>query len=410
MKILFVGAYVPYPLNSGGRIRSYHLLRELAAQHEVHLLTLSHEPEFQRPSALAEGRQSPPETLRKMCRTIRTVPATARPEGTAHRLRRLLHNPSDILIGRSSPDMEAELCTALGREPFDLVFLDEMGTERYLGLLAGQRMVLSKHNCEWRLLRQQTRYKASRPWAWALSWLETEAVRRPENAVASQVHRVLVASQADRAALQKAAPYVRIDVIPNGVNVAEYTPTSSQGHHRLLFIGAMFWYPNVDAMRWFCRTIWPRVQRAKPAACFDWVGCGPAARIPPLDSTRSVQVIPDAPDVRPYLARAAAFVVPLRIGAGTRLKILEAMAAGRAVVSTSVGAEGLELQPGQEFLLADSPTDFAAACTQLLGDHARRDRLGLMGRRAVESRYDWSIVLADLNRICVEVSEGQACR
>lgn len=407
MKILFVGAYVPYPLNSGGRIRSYHLLRELAAQHEVHMLTLSHELELQPCLTLAERGQSPPEALREMCRTIRTVPAAARPEGAAHRLRRLLHCPSDILIGRSSPDMEAELYTALNREPFDLVFLDEMGTEGYLDILAGQRVVLSKHNCEWRLLHQQARYKANRPWAWALSRLEAEAARRQESAAASQVDRVIVASRADRAALQKGATGARVDVIPNGVNVAEYRPTRPLTDHRLLFVGSMFWYPNVDAMRWLWRTIWPRVRRAKPEACLDWVGCGPSARTGLLNTTPGIQVIADAPDVRPYLARAALFVVPLRIGSGTRLKILEAMAAGRAVVSTSMGADGLDLQPGHEFLLADTPADFAGSCVRLINDRAWRDHIALMGRRKVESLYDWSTVLADLNRICAEVAAGQ---
>lgn len=407
MKILFVGAYVPYPLNSGGRIRSYHLLRELATQHEVHLLSLSHEPEHQRLSTLAGGVQSPHDVLRGMCRTVRTVPAAARQGEVVHRLRRLLRCPSDILIGRSSSDMEMELRAALGREAFDLIFLDEMGTARYLDLLTGQRVVLSKHNCEWRLLQQQARYKATHPVGWALSRLEAEAVRRQESAAVSRVDRVLVASQADRTALQKSAAGARVDVIPNGVDVAEYRLSRPPAGHRLLFVGSMFWYPNIDAMHWFCRAVWPRVQQAKPDACFDWVGCGPIARVASLNRMQGVQVIADAPDVRPYLARAAVCVVPLRIGSGTRLKILEAMAAGRTVISTSVGAEGLDLRPGQEFLLADTPADFAVGCVELLNDHGWRDRMALSGRRAVENRYDWSTVLADLNRICVEVGEGR---
>lgn len=400
MKILFVGAYVPYPLTSGGRIRSYYLLRELAAQHEVHLLAFSHE----------RVSESCVTALSEICRSMRTIPAPVRLDGPVHRIRRFLQNPEDILIGRSSPDMVRELHAALERESFDLIILDDMGAEEYVRDLAGQPVLLSKHNCEWRLLRQQARYKVNRPWAWGLNRLEALATCRYESWIASSVHRVIVVSEPDKTALLECAPDARIDVVPNGVSVADYDPTKPSSGRGLLFVGALFWYPNVDAVFWFCRAVWPHIRRVAPDACFDLVGSGLSVALQALDGQPGIQVIPNAPDVRPHLARSAVFVAPLRIGSGTRLKILEALAAGRAVVATSVGAEGLDLWPEREFLLADNPVDFAGACVQLLDDRAMRERLARAGRQAAEIRYDWPIVLAGLNRICVEVSEGTAKR
>ncbi len=400
MKILFVGAYVPYPLISGGRIRSYYLLRELATRHEVHLLAFSHEPVS----------LSCATVLSEICRSMRTIPAPVRLNGPAHRVRRLLQNPEDILIGRSSPDMVREFHCALERGPFDLIILDDMGTEEYVRNLAGRPVLLSKHNCEWRLLRQQARYKVNRPWAWGLNRLETLVTRSHEGRVASSVCRVIIASEPDKKVLLECAPDARIDVVPNGVNVADYDPTKPSPGRGLLFVGALFWYPNVDAVFWFYRMVWPRIRQAAPDVCFDLVGSGLSVALQALDGQPGIQVIPNAPDVRPHLARSAVFVAPLRIGSGTRLKILEALAAGRAVVATSVGVEGLDLRPEREFLLADNPVDFAAACVQLLDDLAMRDRLARAGRQAAEIRYDWQIVLANLNRICVEASEGTAKR
>jgi sugar transferase (PEP-CTERM/EpsH1 system associated) len=398
VKILFVGAYLPYPLNSGGRIRSYHLLRELAARHEVHLLAFSHE---EQPELIP---------LNDMCRSVKTVPAPVQPDRSAQRVLRLVRSPEDIVIGRNSREMQWALRDHLDKETWDLLILDDMGTEEYVREAGQVPVLLSKHNCEWQLLRRYIRYKAKRPAAWVLAWLETFAMKRCEARVASLADRVIVVSDADRHVLLEIAPKAQVDVVPNGVDTTYFSPASATEDNRLLFTGALFWHPNVDAVCWFCDSIWPLIRRDVPDALLDLVGSEPPDPVRALDRLPGVHVISDIPDVRPHMARSAVYVVPLRVGSGTRLKILEALASGKAVVTTSIGVEGLALTTGEEVVVADDPTAFAAACVDILRDGAKRTSLGRKGRVATEARCDWSIVLAGLNGICVEVGDGAGRR
>ena len=398
MKILFAGAYLPYPLNSGGRIRSYYLLRELAARHEVHLLAFSHE----------EQPELTP--LHEMCRSVKTVPAPVRPSGAVHRVLRLLRSPEDIVVGRNSCEMERELRDYLDRETWDLLVLDDLGTEKYVREAGQIPVLLSKHNCEWQLLRRYIQHKAGRPWAWVLAWLEAFTTRRSEARMVSLADRVIVVSETDRQVLLEIAPKTQVDVVSNGVDITYFSPVSAIEDNRLLFTGALFWYPNVDAVSWFCESIWPLIRRDVPDALFDLVGSKPPDTVRALGKLPGVHVIPDVPDVRRHLARSAVYVVPLRVGSGTRLKILEALASGKAVVTTSIGMEGLDLTVGEDVVVADDPTSFAAACVEVLQDSAKQASLGRAGRTIVEVRYDWSVALAGLNRICVEVGEGAGQR
>jgi len=398
VKILFVGSYLPYPLNSGGRIRSYHLVRELAARHEVHLLAFSHE----------EQPELTP--LHEMCRSVKTVPAPVRPDGSAQRVLRLLRSPEDIVMGRNSREMERELRDYLDRETWDLLVLDDMGTGKYVREAGHIPVLLSKHNCEWQLLRRYIRHKAKRPWAWVLAWLEAFATRRSEARIVSLADRVIVVSDADRQALLEIAPRAQVDVVPNGVDTTYFGPASATEDNRLLLTGALFWYPNVDAVSWFCQLIWPLIRRDVPDALFDLVGSNPPDTVRALGKLPGVHVIPDVPDVRLYLARSAVYVVPLRVGSGTRLKILEALASGKAMVTTSIGMEGLDITVGEDVVVADDPISFATACVDILRDSAKRTSLGRAGRAFAEVRYDWSVALAGLNRICAEVGEGAGRR
>ena len=365
MKVLYVGAYLPYPLNSGGRIRSYHLLRELAARHDVHLLAFSHDPQ--------PGERV---ALRAICRSVRTVPAPPRPGGPAHRLVRLLRSPDDIVLGRSSSRMEQELSRYLAREQWDLLILDDLGTETYARLTRGAPVLLSKHNCEWLLLRRLAAHKARRPLAWALARLEAAVVRRTETHAVSLVDRTLAVSEADQKALLSGIAQARISVVPNGVDTAYFRPEPAPESKRVVFTGAMFWYPNVEAVLWFCRAVWPRVQRDVPDGELDLVGREPPASVQRLGQLSGVRVVGEVPDIRPYLSQAALYVAPLLSGSGTRLKVLEALAAGKAVVSTSIGVEGLDLESGRETVVADEPASFAAAVAALLRDPGRRHTLG----------------------------------
>jgi glycosyltransferase involved in cell wall biosynthesis len=193
------------------------------------------------------------------------------------------------------------------------------------------------------------------------------------------------------------------------VDAAYFHPNgTAEKPARLVFTGSMDWYPNEDAIIHFMEAILPRLRRRIPGLTIAVVGRNPSERLKALGAAKGVQITGTVDDVRPYVAEAAVYVVPLRIGGGTRLKIFEALAMGKAVVSTSVGAEGLPMTPGQHFLQADSPEDFAKAVLALLEDVPRRRAIGEAGRRLVEARYSWAQVGREFERLCEEVASPHA--
>jgi glycosyltransferase involved in cell wall biosynthesis len=233
--------------------------------------------------------------------------------------------------------------------------------------------------------------------------VEWRKLRRYEAAACRRARLTIAVSAGDAEALARLAPGARVRAVPTGVDTAYFRPN---GHPEpapgLVFTGSMDWYPNEDAILHFIRTSLPRIRAAVPEVSLTVVGRNPspalrAAQGPGIHVTGTVD------DVRPFIAEAAVYVVPLRVGGGTRLKLFEALAMGKAVVSTTVGAEGLPLEPGQHFIEADGPVDFARAVVGLLRNPEQRLRLGAAGRRLVESRYSWSQVATEFEQRCMEV-------
>jgi glycosyltransferase involved in cell wall biosynthesis len=213
---------------------------------------------------------------------------------------------------------------------------------------------------------------------------EGEAVRRFE--------RILAVSDADRETLLRLyGPLPPVDVVPTGVDTTYFAPLDGDERPgRLAFTGSMDWLPNEDAMLWFAREILPRVRRHEPSASLAIVGRMPTAAVRRLGAEAGIEVTGRVEDVRPHVAAAPVYVVPLRVGGGTRLKIFEAMAMGKAIVSTTIGAEGLPVRAGEHLLIADTPAEFADAVLRLLRDGRERRRLGSAARSLVVERYDWS--------------------
>jgi glycosyltransferase involved in cell wall biosynthesis len=198
---------------------------------------------------------------------------------------------------------------------------------------------------------------------------------------------VVAVSDEDLRALP--VPPSQLAVIPNGVDTASFSPTPLPAGPRLVFTGALYTGPNRDGLQWFCREVLPLIRRQQPNATLTIAGMAPTADVAALGAVEGVNVLSDVADIRPFIGEARVVVVPLRVGSGSRLKILEALAAGRPVVSTTVGAEGLDLEPGRHLLLADEPAAFAEAVCRLIGDEASARSLVGPGRRAVEELYAW---------------------
>lgn len=400
-RILFLTPQLPYPPQQGTAIRNYNLLAQVAKRHEVHLLSFVTQTQ-----ALSD--LGP---LRDWCATVQTVPVPRRSLGS--RLWTVLTSPDPDLHHRLSSQAFHQALTGVLQEVRPQV-VEVEGLEMAQYGLHGPHIavdspplwVFDAHNAEYVLQRRVFETDARRPrrWIGALySWLQWHKLRRYEAQVCRRAGTVLACSAADAAALARLVPGLEVVVVPNGVDIAHYQPdgvvAAELGDRALVFTGKMDFRPNVDAVLWFCSQVWPLVRQAEPAARFYIVGRDPHPRLGPLGNVPGVTLTGFVDDIRPYIAAAAVYVVPLLTGGGTRLKVLEAMAMGKPLVSTRLGCEGIDAQSGRDLILADAPEDFAAQVLALLKDAPRREALGRAARAFVERCFDWPIVTSPLEKV-----------
>jgi glycosyltransferase involved in cell wall biosynthesis len=396
MRLIWVKVGGLWPVNTGGRIRSFHMLRELSRRHDVVLLTTHAPPEDPRGLASALPRSE-----------VVSVPWAMAKRGSARFALALARSwlsalPVDLSKARV-PALRRELERKLAGGRVDLVVADFLQAVANVTHAAAPPTVLFAHNVE-HVIWQRMRDVERRGWRRALLALESRKMRRYEARACASSPLTLTVSDADRGLLMAAAPGARVRAIPTGVDIDYFAPDGvAEIPGRLVFTGSMDWYPNEDGIVHFIEAVLPRVRRAVPAATLSVVGRSPSARLRTAAAGAGVHVTGLVDDVRPHMADAAVYVVPLRIGGGTRLKIFEALSMAKAVVSTSVGAEGLPLAPGRHFLQADDPVQFAEAVTALLRDSTRRRAMGAAGRRLVEERYSWSKVVDEFENQCGEV-------
>jgi polysaccharide biosynthesis protein PslH len=396
MRLIWVKVGGLWPVNTGGRIRSFHMLRELSRRHAVELLT-THAP-AEDPRALAAALPD--------CEVV-SVPWALAKRGSARFALALARSwlstlPVDLYKARV-PALRRELARRLARGGVDLVVADFLLAAPYVARASGPPTVLFAHNVE-HVIWQRMREVEPRAWRRMLLALESRKMRRYEAGACARARLTIAVSDADRRQLAAAAPGARVGAVPTGVDVDYFAPDGvAEIPGQLVFTGSMDWYPNEDGIAHFIETVLPRVRREVPAATLTVVGRNPSDRLRDVAAAARVRVTGLVDDVRPHMAEASVYVVPLRIGGGTRLKIFEALSMAKAVVSTAVGAEGLPLTPGRHFLRADDPAAFADAVTSLLRDAARRRAIGAAGRRLVEERYSWSKVVDEFENQCGEV-------
>lgn len=389
VRCLVLSPWVPYPPHDGGRTRIYELLRALREQHEVDVLSLCE------PGPAADGALA---ALRSQGFSIEAIPhrsaLLASAIGAASRR-------SSLYAARfRAPAFGRALAQRLRSVEYDIVQCEfpYMAQYRDAAAPARPRWVLDEHNVEFRLNATLEAVTAPglRGAAYrAYARRELRLRRAEELAACRAVDHVIAVSEIDRALLESELPGARVSVVPNGVDLERFRPGREDGDEHAsgaVFVGKMDYRPNIDAVRWFCAAILPLVRAQLPDFVYTIVGRSPSAAVRQLERLDGVQVTGEVPDTRPYLRRAAAVTVPLRAGSGTRLKVLEALAMGCAVVSTSLGCEGLDTIHDEHVLLADEPESFAHALVELCGDAPRRLRLGGAGRRLIEREYGWGTV------------------
>ncbi|MGE3275483.1 MAG: glycosyltransferase [Vicinamibacterales bacterium] len=393
MRILWLKSDLLLPLDKGGKLRTWHLMKQLAARHEVTYLAFAAPDE---PQAHIEG-------MHEVADRVEVVPRIEAPKGSLRfyaRAARHLADPLPYAVGQyRSAAYRRRIEQLLATETFDLVVADFLCSAVNLPKRLPCPVVLFTHNVESEIWRRHAETAGS-PLRRALYAAQYRRMLRYEAQALRDVDGILAVSDADRETFARLYDGVRagdVHVVPTGVDTAYFAPEPAPAESRtLVFTGSMDWLPNEDAMVWFCRDVLPAIRAGVPDVRLDIVGRAPTPAVVRLAAEAGVVVTGRVEDVRPFIADAAVYVVPLRIGGGTRLKIFEAMAMGKPVVSTRVGAEGLPIEDGRHLVLADDPAAFAAAVVRLLGDAGERRRLGDTAHDLVARTFDWSAVADDL--------------
>jgi len=302
-----------------------------------------------------------------------------------------------------SIQMRTTIQAYLAREHFDVMICDDVYNMQNLPITGEVPVLLNKHDLTHEILERFKRWQPNPLKAIYLA-MESKKVRHLEQWACSQVPGVLACSNRDAQALNRLSPSARIWVVPNVIDLENYSPTALEDNMSVLYVGAMDWYPNCDAVDFFISQILPRIKNRVPQVKFVVAGRNPPAKLRRrYASYLNVRFTGSMPDLRAEIERAAVCVVPLRIGSGTRLKILEAAAMRKPVVSTHIGAEGLEFVEGCELLLADEPEHFAAAVIDLLRDQERRRALGAAARTKVTEQYSVEALFAPLTSALASV-------
>ena len=384
MKILFLAHLFPLPLDSGGKIKTYHTLKALAGRHEVRVVAYLRD----------ENERSHLPDLLHLCPQVEPVPLS---RGKATQIADLA---SSLLTRRSfivSRDFRADMLQAVQREidrfrP-DIVHIDHLQMAQFVDFSGPYATVLDHHNVESAIIQRIAKTSASPPTR-VYANIEWPKLRAYELDVCRKCDLVLTVSDEDKNTIQTLDPAIRnVCTVPIGVDVHGQMPVErNPDSQNILSLGAMHWPPNIDSMRYFCRDIYPLVKRKFPACRLTIAGQRPPRAIRSLASDRSITVTGYVNDTVSLARDCGVFVVPLRSGSGVRVKILNAMAMSLPIVSTSIGAEGLAVTPGEHMLIADTPATFANAVTRVLSNRDLAQRLGRAGRELAVERYSWDIV------------------
>lgn len=386
MKILWVKAGKILPVDTGGKIRSYNLLRHLHARHEVTFLSYygskrdeAYEQEVSRelPGTVAIHAGTPGSNIYGALWDY----SRAFPSGIPFSVKKF-----------TSPKVQRVLAQWMAERRFDVAICDFLAASLNFPSDLTIPTVLFQHNVESVLWRRQADTEENRLKRFVYK-IEAARMVRYEASVVSRFHHVIAVSEKDRQWMGEMMDAKRITVVPTGVDLGLYQQNAAASKTEkplVVFTGSMDWRPNIDGVLYFCREVWPGVQARVPEARFRIVGRTPPESVRKLASD-TIEVTGSVPSVMEHLQEAAVVVVPLRIGGGTRLKIYEAMAMGKAVVSTSVGAEGLNVHHGADIMLCDDPGSFEQAIAMFLEDRGLREKYGQAAAQ-LAAQYDWPVI------------------
>jgi len=394
MKILFIQNRILFPTNTGGRIRTLNVLRYLARWHEVTYLC-----------NLEAGEESHCDAMREVGLKLETVPWKSPALGELKFYFSLALNMFSSLpfnvAKDNNPALRARAQQLAAEENFDLVVCDFIFMVPIAKGLDCRGSLLFQHNVEAQIFQRyvETASNGLRRWVMSRQW--KKMIQFEKNA-GQYFDAVIAVSDQDREQFRRDYGWNHVHVIDTAVDVEFFQPREEENPHCVAFVGSMDWLPNQEGVEWFVRNVWPLLRREHPDAVFRVVGRNPSRQVEALGDVQGVEVLGTVPDVRPYLDQAVVIVTPLLVGGGTRIRIFEAMAMEKSVVSTSIGAEGLKVEDQKHILLADSVADFASAVSRLLTNREERMRIGQAARQLVCEKFAAEAVARQFDAICHE--------
>jgi glycosyltransferase involved in cell wall biosynthesis len=381
MKTLWVNSNFMHPTTKGGQIRTLEMLRHLHRWHEIHYVAIAN-------PAQPEGPERAHEYSHKSYPFQHRIPDKTSPAFYAE-LAHGLFSPTPVAVERfNPPGMRAFLQDLIRKERFDCAVVDHLAPTSYFPDLP--HAVFFQHNVETVIWRRHVEHASGLRRAYFQ--LQADRMYRYERRVSRESGHIVAVSQKDAEEMRRLFDVTRVSEIPTGVNIEYFLPPEPRPESvaDLVFVGSMDWLPNVDGVLYFAREILPLIRRKRPATTLAVVGRTPPPKLLQLGAEdANIKITGTVPDIRPYLWGSAVSIVPLRIGGGTRLKIYEAMAAKIPVVSTTIGAEGLTVNPPHDIRLADTPADFAAQCLELLAAAEVRHRVATAAWEMVNANFSW---------------------
>jgi polysaccharide biosynthesis protein PslH len=383
LRILFVTEFLPWPTNTGGRIRTFHLLQQAAHRHEVILVTQA-----------SPDDKAGYEVIRKIAARLYIIPLKRRPH-TMQALDAALSLTSSLpyvtVYSHYSRKLSLLIKELTSYEHFDVLHLDHLDSALYVNDTSSPIVrFLDEHNHESSLL-QSVCDSTTKPLLYLYLKSQLKKLERFERQALRSVDAVSVVSMHDAKKVRAAAPEITCKIIPNGVDLSFFDIPRHPRPYRVVAVGSLDWLPNVEGLLWFLEEVWPSVIAARPVATLHIVGRNPQRALLKRASDQ-ITVAGSVEDVRDHVQDASAFVVPLLAGGGTRLRVLEAMAMRIPIVSTRMGVEGIQCTPGQHVLVTDTPENFARQLIALLDDKGTAECLARAGRQLVEQQYSWQTI------------------
>lgn len=389
-RVLYLTQVLPYPLNTGARVRQYYVLRHLARKHEVTLVSFVRDDD--KPEHIAH--------LKTVCHAVHTVPMVrSRWRDGRAALKGILTRIPIVIARDEIAPMQQTLARLMASESFDVVHADQVSMSKYGLQGRGSRRVLDLHNAMY-LVTERLAAHETNPIKRVIYQREARALARYEAELCARYDQVTFVTDEDRKLIEQQItrwgvriPDRRFTTIPICIDPSDKQPIQPAAQpQRITAMGVMFWPPNAEGVLWFAQEIWPRIHAQQPHLTFTVVGKNPPEYLTQLHGEQGIEILGYVPDVKTILAETAAFVVPLRAGGGMRVKILDTWSWGLPIVSTSIGAEGIEIRDGENILIANEPDSFSAAVLRAVTEPELNQRLRINGRRWVEEKYNWKII------------------